>query len=42
LGHFAEVGATTALSSISIHCPGKSGGDIHEARLVRHLKPKAQ
>jgi hypothetical protein len=41
LGHLAKIGAPTALPSVSVHCPGKGGGDIHQARLVRQLKPKA-
>ena len=41
LGHLAKIGAPTALPGVSVHRSGKGGGDIHQARLVRHLKPKA-
>jgi hypothetical protein len=41
LRHLAKIGAPAALPGVSVHCTGKSGGDIHQARLVRHLNPKA-
>jgi hypothetical protein len=41
LGHLAKIGAPTALPGVSVHCRGKGGGYIHQARLVRHFKPKA-
>jgi hypothetical protein len=40
LSHLAKIGAPTAQPGVSVHCPGKGGGDIYQARLVRHLKSK--
>jgi hypothetical protein len=40
LGHLAKIGAPTALPGVSVHRHGKGGSDIHQARLVQHLKPK--
>ena len=41
LSHLAKIGASTALPGVSVHSAGKGGGDIHQARLVGHLKPEA-
>jgi hypothetical protein len=41
LGHLAKISAPTSLPGVTVHRARKGGGDIHKARLVRHLKPKA-
>jgi hypothetical protein len=41
LRYLAEIGASTALAGVSVHCRGKSGGNIHQAWLVGHVKPEA-
>jgi hypothetical protein len=41
LRHLAEISASTALAGVSVHCRGKTSGNIHESRLVGHLKPEA-